>query len=225
MSASTPVGADPTASVQEPTGPDAKSPWFDAACAILMAVATLSTAWCSYENSRWSGQTATLQAQAETLEREAMEMILESRQFEMAHLHLATKAADAVVEGNEKLARFYTERFTGELKPAWEKWVALKPFENPTAPPHPFVAGFYKPRFADEIREKQATSLKVSTQAKTTGRYSSGYLSNTVILAMVLFFAGTAGKFDHRRVRQPSLGFAVALFIFAAVRVILLPVA
>ena len=32
-----------------------KTPWFDPICAILMGVASLSTAWCSYQNSRWSG--------------------------------------------------------------------------------------------------------------------------------------------------------------------------
>jgi hypothetical protein len=206
-------------------GPEPKSPWFDAACAILMAASSLCTAWCTYQNSRWSGQTASLQAESDTAEREAMAMILEARQFEMAHLHLATEAVNAILEGNQKRLAFYTARFTGELKPAWDKWMELNPFENASAPPHPFVAGLYKARFADEILAKQTAAAKASTQSKLTGRNAGGYLSNTVLLATVLFFAGTAGKFDQSRVRVPSLGFAAALFIFAAVRMVLLPVA
>jgi hypothetical protein len=50
-------------------------------------------------------------------------------------------------------------------------------------------------------------------------------LSNTVILATVLFFAGTMEKFNQRRVRWSSLAFAVTLFGFAVVRMIMLPVA
>jgi hypothetical protein len=190
-----------------------------------MAAASLSTAWCSYQNSRWSGQTSELQGHADTLQREAMAMTLESRQYESAHLQLAMKAIDAMVDGDEKRAQFYTSRFTGELKPAWDKWIALKPFENPEAPPHPFGPDFYTPRFAQEIRDHQAEAAKASQQARTTSQNAGNYLSNTVLLATVLFFAGTAGKFDQRHVRQPSLAFAIALFLFAAVRMLLLPVA
>jgi hypothetical protein len=204
--------------------PEPKSAWFDAGCAILMAAATLSTAWCSYQNSRWSGRTTDLQQQADVLGRQAMAMVIESQQFESAQLQLEMKATDAILAGDDKPARFYTTRFPAELKPAWDQWMALKPFENPAAPPHPFVPQFYKPRFADQIRDAQATAGRASSESKATALHAAGYLSNTVLLATVLFFAGTAGKFDERRVRQPSLAFAVALFLFAAVRMILLPV-
>ena len=50
------------------------------------------------------------------------------------------------------------------------------------------------------------------------------YLSTTVLLATVLFFAGTSAKFDQRHVRQSSLFFAVAVFLFAVWRMIALPV-
>jgi hypothetical protein len=50
------------------------------------------------------------------------------------------------------------------------------------------------------------------------------YLSNTVLLAAVLFFAGTSAKFNQRHVRQSSFFFALAVFLFAAVRMFLLPV-
>lgn len=211
----TPESAAPT---------ETKAPWFDAVCAILMAAASLSTAWCTYQNSHWSGRTADLLTHADTLQREAMAMTLESRQYQVAHLQLAMKAVDAIVDGDEKRAQFYTTRFTGELKPAWDKWIALKPFDNPEAPPSPFGPDFYKPRFAEEIRDHEAEAAKASNQAKRTSQNAGNYLSNTVILATVLFFAGTAGKFDQRHVRQPSLFFAIALFLFAAVRMLMLPV-
>jgi hypothetical protein len=205
--------------------PEAKAPWFDAVCAILMAAASLSTAWCSYQNSRWSGQTGDLQGHADTLQREAMAMTLESRQYQTAHLLLAMKAIDAIVDGDQKRANFYTSRFTGELRPAWDKWIALKPFENPEAPPHPFGPDFYTPHLAGEIRDHHTEAAKAAGQARSTSQNASNYLSNTVLLATVLFFAGTAGKFDQRQVRQPSLIFAIALFLFAAVRMLMLPVA
>lgn len=207
-----------------PPAPEPKAPWFDAVCAILMAVATLATAWCSFQNSRWSSRGGDLEAQADTLERKAMALHLESRTFQDAHLQLAMEVVDAQMNGNEKVARFYTDRFPPELKAAWEKWIALQPLDNPSAPPNPFAAGFYTPRFAQEIQDALAEVQHLNVQAKAAGSNASGYLSNTVLLAMVLFFAGTAGKFDHRNVRLPSLAFAVSLFLWAALRVLLLPV-
>ena len=65
----------------------------------------------------------------------------------------------------------------------------------------------------------------MDAEASTAGYMAASYLSKTVLLATVLFFAGTAGKFDHRHVRWFSLGFAGALFIYAIVRMALLPVA
>jgi hypothetical protein len=204
--------------------PEAKTGWFDPICAILMAAASLSTAWCTYESSRWNGQTTTLQARADTLQRQAMEMTLESRQYELAHLELAMKAVDAIVDGDEKRAHFYTTRFNAELKPAWDKWIALNPFDNPAAPPSPFGSEFYTPRFVREIRETQTEAAGASRQSKVTSQNATDYLSSTVLFASVLFFAGTAGKFDHRKVRQPSLAFAILLFVFAAVRMLLFPI-
>jgi hypothetical protein len=103
--------------------------------------------------------------------------------------------------------------------------MAMKPFENPSAPPHPFIQGLYQPRFTQEIHDKQAEASKLGARSKATGANAAGYLATTVIMATVLFFAGTAGKFDERRVRNPSLVFAILLFIFGVVRMIQLPIA
>jgi hypothetical protein len=45
-----------------------------------------------------------------------------------------------------------------------------------------------------------------------------------VLFAMVLFFAGTSARFDQRHVRLWSFFFAVAVFLFAAARMLMLPV-
>ena len=112
---------------EETAAPDPKKRWFEPACAILMGVASLSTAWCSYQNSRWSGQSSDLGTHADKLERQAVAQYLEAQQIESVQVRMFMESVDAQMQGNEKLARFYTERFAGELKPAYEKWIALKP--------------------------------------------------------------------------------------------------
>jgi hypothetical protein len=202
--------------------PDPKRPWFEPVTAILMAVATLSSAWCSYQSSQWGGQSSGFAAEADALQRTAFGQYLASQQIETVQIEAFMEAMNAQLRGDEKTARFYTDRFGGNLKPAYEKWLALKPLENPAAPPHPFTPELYVPAFHQEIADARAEAARLAAQSKATGEKAEGYLSNTVLLAMVLFFAGTASKFDQRHVRQSSLAFAIALFLYAAVRVLML---
>ena len=209
----------------QPSNPDdSKRSWFEPVTAILMAVASLSTAWCSYQSSLWSGQSSGFETQSDKLEQQATAMHLSALQIESIQVRAVMEVVDATLAGNEKVARFYTDRFGGELKPAYEKWIALKPFENPDAPPHPFVPSLYTPAHQQEIRDARAGAAQAEAQSNTTGHTASAYLSNTVILATVLFFAGTVGKFTQRHVRWSSLTFAIVLFGYTLVRMLMLPV-
>jgi hypothetical protein len=212
--------------MDEPTAPsrapDPKRPWFEPVTAILMAVATLASAWCSYQSSQWSGQSSGFAAEADALQRQAFGQFLASQQIQTVQIAAFMEAMNAQLRGDDKTLRFYTDRFSGSLKPAYEKWLALKPLENPAAPPSPFTPELYVPAFHQEIVDARAEAARLAAQSKATGERAAGYLSNTVLLAMVLFFAGTASKFDQRHVRQSSLAFAIALFLYAFVRVIML---
>jgi hypothetical protein len=204
---------------------EVKRIWFEPVTAILMAVASLSTAWCSYQISLWSGQRSGFETHADKLEKQATAMHLEARQIESVQMREVMEVIDATLEGDAKRARFYADRFEGELKPAYEKWIAANPFENPDAPPHPFVPALYTPRYQQEIRDARAAAAQAESQSNVTGHTASTYLSNTVILATVLFFAGTVGKFTQRHVRRSSLAFAIVLFGYVVVRTLVLPVA
>ena len=209
----------------EITKPEPKTRWFEPACAMLMAVASVATAWCSYQSWQWSEQSSALDTHGDKIERQAIAWHLEAQETASIQLRLVMEVIAAQMEGNEKLARFYTDRFPPEIKSAYGKWIALNPFEDPAAPPHPFVPALYTPRFEREIRDASAEAARVEAEASIAGHYAGSYLSSTVILAMVLLFASTAEKFDQRRVRMGSLGFAVALFLFAIARMLMLPVA
>lgn len=202
-----------------------KKRWIEVVTAVLMAVSSLSTAWCSYQNSRWSGQSNSLATHADHLARQAAAQHIDARQIETMHMRLWMEAMDAQIDGDAKLAKFYIDRFTDELKPAYEKWIALKPFEDSKAPPHPFAPGIYQLRYEQEIQKAHADSASAKKEANLCGNHASGFLANTVLLATVLFFAGTAGNFHQRRVRWALLSFAFILFAYAATRMLLLPVA
>jgi hypothetical protein len=204
---------------------EAKRRWFEPASAILMALATLGTAWCSYQSSKWNGQSSTFATKAGRSNQQAAVLHLEGNQVTALQAKMFTEFIDGRMSGNEKLAQFYLDRFPPELRKAYDAWLTEKPFENPRADPHPFVPNLYQPRFLEDARQASADASRNDAEGKRASAVAAHYLSNTVLFAAVLFFAGTSAKFDHRYVRQSSLFFAIAAFLFAAVRMLMLPMA
>jgi hypothetical protein len=198
--------------------------WFEPASAILMALATLSTAWCSYQSSKWNGQSGGFATEAGRLNQKAALLHLEGNQVISVQVKMFMAFIDAQMMGNDKLAHFYSDRFPPELRKAYDAWLLEKPFENPSADPHPFVPKLYQGRFVQDARLASAEAGRNDAEAKRTGNIGAQYLSNTVLLAAVLFFAGTSAKFNQRYVRHASFFFAVAAFFFAAARMLMLPV-
>jgi len=127
--------------------------------------------------------------------------------------------------GNEKLVNFYVERFPPDVKKAYDAWLAQKPFENPGADAHPFVPNLYQVRGVTEAAAVRTEAVQRLTGAREAGNRSGRYLANTVLFATVLFFAGTAGKFEQPRVRLSAAIFGLAVFAFAVIRMFITPAA
>jgi hypothetical protein len=203
--------------------PQEKKKWVEPVAALLMALATLSTAWCSFESAAWTRKSNRLMNEFNTLERKAGVLTIQGMQQATIHTGMFMQALAAHQAGNEKLANFYVERFPPDLRKAYDTWLAEKPFENPNADPHPFVPKLYEVRGTREAAEASAKAAGSLQEARKAGNISGQYLANTVLFATVLFFASAAGRFEQRRVRVVAFAFAVAVFLFALVRTLMLP--
>jgi hypothetical protein len=203
--------------------PQEKKRWVEPVTALLMALATLSTAWCSYQSAAFTRKSNRRMNEFNSLERRAGLHTTQGMQQATIHVAMFMELLAAQQAGNEKLAKFYAERFPPDVRKAYDAWLAQKPFENPKADPHPFVPNLYEVRGTREAAEanaKAASSLQASRNASSV---SGQYLANTVLFATVLFFASASGKFEQRRVRVVAFAFAVAVFLFAVVRTVMLP--
>jgi hypothetical protein len=80
---------------------NSKRAWFEPVTAILMAVASLSTAWFSYQSSRWSGQSSGFATAADKFEKEAAELHLAGQQIESVQMSAVMEVIDAKLEGDE----------------------------------------------------------------------------------------------------------------------------
>jgi hypothetical protein len=199
--------------------------WIEPVVALLMALTTVGTAWCSYESATWTRRSNRLLHESNTLERRASLLEVQGSQALIVHISMFMQVLAAEHTGNEKLATFYADRFAPDVKKAYEAWLAQRPLENRSADLHPFVPNLYEVRGTAEAAAAKAVAVERVFEASNAGNVSGQYLANTVLFATVLFFAGTAGKFEQPRVRLLSVVFGVAGFAFASVRTLLLPIA
>jgi hypothetical protein len=149
---------------------------------------------------------------------------LQSYQMALLDVTLFSQHINARASSNEALARFYSDRFRGEAKTAFEAWMATRPFENSNAPAHPFVTNLYQPRLLIEAGLADAETQRLWQQAGEAGRTGRSYVLITVLLASALFCGGTASRFEAIWVRRTVLGLGLAAFLFALGRLVLLPV-
>jgi hypothetical protein len=197
---------------------------FEAIALVLLSLATVGTAWCSFQAAAWGGVSQRKTNLSAAASRRAMADEFQSYQLKLADVLLFSQFINARASSNEMLARFYADRFRGEARSAFEAWMATRPFENPNAPTHPFVTNFYQPRLLAEASLKEAEGQQLWQQAGEAGRTSRSYVLITVLLATALFCGGTASKFEAYWIRRAVLALGMAAFIFAAARLVLLPV-
>jgi hypothetical protein len=196
---------------------------FEPLALVLLSLATVGTAWCSFQAAAWGGAAQGAMNQSTASARRAAANELQSSQIALLDVLLFSQYINARASSNETLARFYSDRFRGEAKSAFEAWMATQPFQNSNAPPHPFVAEFYHPKLLEEVRQAEAEAQTFSQKAGEAGRTSRNYILITVLLACALFCGGTAAKFDKRWIRQAVLALGLVAFLFAAQRLLLLP--
>jgi hypothetical protein len=199
--------------------------WIEPVVVVVMALTTCCTAWCSYQSASWTRRSNRLLNEYNALERRAALLDIQGNQALMLHASMFMQLLAAQNSGNQQLATFYAERFPPDVKKAYEGWLAQRPFENRNADPHPFVPNLYQVRDSTEAAATRAEATRQLATARASGNRSGQYLANTVLFATVLFFAGTAGKFEQPRVRLSAAMFALAVFAFAVVRMLVMPAA
>jgi hypothetical protein len=202
----------------------AKHGLFEPAALLLLSLATIGTAWCSFQAAAWGGVSQRSMNLSAAASRRAVTDELQSYQMALLDVLLFTQHINARANSNGTLSRFYADRFRGEAKTAFESWMATQPFDNPDAPPHPFVTNLYKPRLLEQARVEEKDSQRLWQQAGEAGRTSRSYVLITVLLASVLFCGGTAAKFETPWTRRMALALGLGAFLFALTRLLLLPV-
>lgn len=197
---------------------------FEPVALVLLSLATVGTAWCSFQAAAWGGVSQRTMNLSAVAGRRAVANELQSFQLKLADVILFSQYVNARAVSNETLACFYADRFRDEAKTAFQAWLATQPFENSNAPAHPFVTNLYQPRLLETSRAAEAESQRLWLEAGDAGRTSRSYVLLTVLLATSLFCGGTAAKFDALWIRRTVLALGLGAFLFAAARLLMLPI-
>ncbi len=187
--------------------------WIEFLSAIVLALATVATAWCGYQASQWSGDQTNHMAAANDAHVEAARLSNEATQYKSLHASLFVAWAAAVSQDNTRLSDFLFQRFPGPLKTASEAWLATKPLQNPDAPASPFDMPEYVLPQNEQARQLEQTASKESEMADTANEASDHYVLLTVIFASVLFFGGISGKFQSQIIDLAMLAVAALVFV------------
>src|SRR5262245_41826860 len=96
-----------------------KRSWFEPLGLLLLSLATVGTAWCSYQAAVWGGVAQRFTNQSMAASRRAATDQLRSSQVALLDVLLFSEYINARSASNEALARFYADRFRGEAKTAF----------------------------------------------------------------------------------------------------------
>jgi len=191
---------------------------------VLLGVATIGSAWCGYQATRWNGKENDLARESGAVQIEAARQFGLATQTVSYDSNMISQYASAVASGNENLKRFYRETL---IRPAllplidrWEEQIAAG--ESPT---NLLDDKEYLDAQLARYRATVAEGEILSLEAQAAGDEADSYVLTTLILASSLFFAGLTTSFRVRFARLLLLTGSALLIAYAAARLVDLSVA
>ena len=191
---------------------------------ILLAAATVATAWSGYQASRWNGEQAKASARTNALRIEAARA--QSLAEAQTQVDVATfiQWVDAYARDETELQTFYFARFRKEFKPAVNAWIRTRPLRSADAPLTPFAMPQYRLQATADANRLDAEAARSSAVVSRYIQRSTNYVLCVVLFAAVLFFAGMSTKLQTPGLRRALLGFGAVVFLATVAWIATFPV-
>jgi glycerol uptake facilitator-like aquaporin len=203
---------------------DRWEPVAEVVATIVLALATLATAWSGYQAARWGGEMSTSYSQAGALRTESNRASNQAGQQAQVDIGIFANWINAFAADNQELANFYQDRFREEFVPAFDAWIATDPVNNPDAPSSPFEMPQYKLQLIDESIRLEKEAEATFAAGAEANQISDEYILTTVILAGVLFLAGIASRFKAMSARWVIIIFSLAILVYGLFNILRYPI-
>ena len=207
----------------ENTSEQRRSARLEVIATLLLAFATVATAWSAYQARVWTGEQAKLTSRATasriTVNRDAG---VANRSVE---IDIATfvQWVNARAQDDTRLADFYRARFRAEFKPAFDAWLATNPLESTSAPPTPFAMPEYRLQADADVADAEAEAAALSARSSQANDRANKYMLGVVLFASSLFCAGIATRLANTRARMAILALGCTIFVVTLIWVATFP--
>ena len=144
---------------------------------VLLAVATVTTAWSAFQSGKWGGYSAasysaatadrTLSNRSATLagQQTIIDVTLFTDWLAAVNEEQGQVLPPSYVPDPTTYSGFLYERFRPEFRPALHAWLAEDPATNPEAPPSPFAMDEYVLAAAQESQRLESSADAAATIA------------------------------------------------------------
>lgn len=194
------------------TEPHAGHNWVELVATVLLALATVATAWSGYQSTRWNGEQVKAGSRANALRIASTKAAgLANTQTEI-DVATFTQWVNAYAQQQQQLTDFYFKRFRKEFRPAVQAWLETRPLVNRDAPLTPFAMPQYKLAAAAEARRLDAAAEVSAADVRRDIQRGSNYVLGVVLFSVSLFFAGLSPRLTDVRLRTITL--ALGCFVF-----------
>jgi hypothetical protein len=191
---------------------------------VILALASLATAWSGYQASRWSGVGSVAFGAAADRRAESVRASARANQREEIDILLFANYIEAVASGQNELATFYEARFRTEFRPAFEAWRATDPLNNPQAPASPFQMPEYQLADRQLANQLDAEADELFDKGGRANERGDDYVLTTVILAVVLFFAGISTQISLPGARGLIVGLGAVMLLYGVYQLATMPI-
>jgi hypothetical protein len=199
--------------------------WVEVLAALILALATIASAWSAYEATRWGGVQADAYAQAGATRAESVRASnLAATNLNVDVEYFAIWLDEAGQGGDKQVLALLERAFRPEFALAFDAWLATDPLENQDGPATPFDMDEYVVAAAQQAEELRSEAEAANAAAVDANQTGDNYVLTTVLFASVLFFAGISTKFGGRWVRIILVVFGFLAFFGGAVLLFTFPV-
>ena len=208
---------------------------------IVLAIATILTAWSAFQSGKWGGTQSINFSEAGAARTESTRFDTRAGQLSQIDVAMYIDWVSALVEDIDSgaipaldpgsyeptkgtISGFLYLRFRGEFRPAIDAWIATDPTNNANAPPTPFVMDEYSVADAVEADRLADVADEKAQAARDANQNGDNYVLTMVLFASVLFFAGVSSKMVRPRNRMLVLGFGLVTLFVGIVILVSLPI-
>lgn len=191
---------------------------------MVLALATMASAWCAYQATLWGGVQTFRLAAAGKAGRESVKLSVEGMQVRAFDATMFMHYVEARAQGHKEVEDFLFRRFRPEMKRAVDAWLQTDPFRDPNAPPHPLKMTEYVLAVETEAARQAEIEKEKAAGAEEANQNSDTYVLLTVMFASVLFFGGITGTIDIPWLRKTLSILALAFFVGTMIFLVTMPI-